>query len=142
MATFVYDADGQRVKGTVGTVTTGYVGNYYEVGSSTRTYYYLGGLRVAMRDGGTLSFLLGDHLGSQAITADGNGQKTAELLYKAWGENRYTNGATPTSYHFTGQREESTIGLYYYGARWYDASLGRFVAVGHHRAEPREIRRA
>ena len=80
-----------------------------------------------MRDGGTLSFLLGDHLGSQAITADGNGAKTAELLYKAWGENRYTNGATPTSYHFTGQREESTIGLYYYGARWYDASLGRFA---------------
>jgi hypothetical protein len=80
MATFVYDADGQRVKGTVGGVTTGYVGNYYEVGSSIRKYYYLGGLRVAMRDGGTLSFLLGDHLGSQAITADSNGGRTGERM--------------------------------------------------------------
>jgi hypothetical protein len=80
MATFVYDADGQRVKATVGGVTTGYVGNYYEIGSSIRKYYYLGGLRVAMRDGRTLSFLLGDHLGSQAITADGNGGRTGERI--------------------------------------------------------------
>ena len=68
-ASVVCDGESQRVKATMGT-TAGHVGNYYEVGSSTRTYYYLGRLRVAMRDGGALSFLLGDHLGSQAITAD------------------------------------------------------------------------
>ncbi len=28
---------------------------------------------------------------------------------------------------YTGQREESSFGLYYYGARWYDPALGRFV---------------
>ncbi len=27
-----------------------------------------------------------------------------------------------------GQREQSEIGLYYYGARWYDSSLGRFTS--------------
>jgi hypothetical protein len=43
-----------------------------------------------------------------------------------WGENRYTDGTTPTTYHFTGQREESGLGagVYFYGARWYDAALG------------------
>ncbi|NLS79687.1 MAG: RHS repeat-associated core domain-containing protein, partial [Chloroflexi bacterium] len=49
------------------------------------------------------------------------------MRYKAYGASRYTYGTTPTTYHFTGQREESTIGLYYYGARWYDPALGRFV---------------
>jgi RHS repeat-associated protein len=32
-----------------------------------------------------------------------------------------------TKYHFTGQREESAIGLYFYNARWYEAALGRFA---------------
>ncbi len=32
-----------------------------------------------------------------------------------------------TPYRFTGQREESKIGLYFHNARWYDPMLGRFV---------------
>jgi RHS repeat-associated protein len=28
---------------------------------------------------------------------------------------------------YTGQRSEAGIGLYFYGARWYDAALGRFI---------------
>jgi RHS repeat-associated protein len=33
-----------------------------------------------------------------------------------------------TTFRFTGQRsEEAGIGLYYYGARWYDSSLGRWA---------------
>ena len=30
-------------------------------------------------------------------------------------------------YKYTGQREEAVIGLYYYGARFYDPELGRFI---------------
>jgi RHS repeat-associated protein len=33
----------------------------------------------------------------------------------------------PTSYKFTGQRLDDSTGLYYYGARYYDAVIGRFV---------------
>lgn len=78
-------------------VTTVYVGDYYEVGASATKYYSLGGVRVAMRVGaGSPSFLLGDHLGSTAITADSSGTLYVELRYKAWGENRYTNGTTLT----------------------------------------------
>jgi RHS repeat-associated protein len=39
---------------------------------------------------------------------------------QAWGE-------TPTDYRFTGQAEHSSIGLYYYNARWYDAYLNRWI---------------
>lgn len=30
-------------------------------------------------------------------------------------------------YKYTGQREVVSIGLYYYGARYYDPSIGRFI---------------
>jgi RHS repeat-associated protein len=53
--------------------------------------------------------------------------KVADIQFKAWGETRSSTGTTPTDYQFTGQRNESGIGLYYYNARWYDASLGRFA---------------
>jgi RHS repeat-associated protein len=96
------------------------------LGDVTRKYYYAGGQRVAMRENNTLYWLLTDHLGSTAKVASGS-TPYGELRYKAWGETRYTWGTTPTTYRFTGQREESTIGLYFYNARWYDRALGRFV---------------
>ena len=68
-----------------------------------------------------------DHLGSTSITANSSGTKVAELRYKAWGETRYTWGTTPTTYRYTGQREQAEIGLYYYGARWYDPYISRFT---------------
>jgi len=60
-------------------------------------YYYHGGKRVAMRVGtSTWYFLLTDHLGSTARTATSSGTLYAELRYRAWGENRYSYGTTPT----------------------------------------------
>ncbi len=40
---------------------------------------------------------------------------------------RYTWGTTPTTYRYTGQRQEAALGLYFYNARWYDPALGRFT---------------
>ena len=130
-ASFVYDGDGARVKSTINGVTTTFIGNTYEkTGSTVTKYYFAGGQRVAMRTGSTLYYLLGDHLGSTAITTSATGTKVAELRYKAWGETRYTSGTTPTKYQFTGQYSNvADFGLMYYGARWYDGSLGRFSSA-------------
>ncbi len=96
--------------------------------SRFKKYYHAGGQRVAMREAETVSFLLSDHLGSTAVTANSSGVRTGELWYKPWGEYRGTAyGTTPTSYRFTGQREDATIGLYFYNSRYYDATLGRFI---------------
>jgi len=55
-----------------------------------------------------------------------NGEFNSRDLYKAWGEQRLSQGNTDTRYLYTGQMREDT-NLYYYGARWYDPSLGRFL---------------
>ena len=49
------------------------------------------------------------------------------LRFKAWGEQRYASGTTPTTYRYTGQREQSQLSIYFYGARWYDPYLNRWI---------------
>jgi len=132
-ASFTYDGDGKRVKSAMttnlGTTTTYFVGAHYESTNGVITkYYYAGAQRIAMRSNGTVFFTLGDHLGSTSLTTFANGNVVSEQRYKAWGEVRYASGNTPTQYQYTGQFSyESQFGLYFYNARWYDGSLGRFT---------------
>lgn len=84
---------------------------------------------IAMRKNGTLSYLLTDHLGSTTAVTNTSGQLVSGQLYKAWGESRYAFGSLPTTYKYTGQREESSFGLYFYNARWYDPVSGRFTSA-------------
>jgi RHS repeat-associated protein len=127
-ASFLYDGDGKRVQATVNGVTTQFVGSQVEWQSSTTDmlrYYYTGGVRVAMRTGDDgLVWLVGDHLGSTSIAVTDASGATERQGYKAWGETRF--GSLPTKYQYTGQRNEPALGMYYYGARWYDSSLARF----------------
>jgi RHS repeat-associated protein len=134
---YTYDGDGRMVKKVattaMGTHTTLYATNAVEItdpgagGQLWKSYYFAGAQRIAVRTNGTISYLLGDHLGSTSLTVSPTGVKVADMQYKAWGETRSSTGDTPTDYQYTGQRNESGIGLYYYNARWYDASLGRFA---------------
>ncbi len=79
-ASYGYDGDGKRITAAVGSDVTVYIGDYYEkTGATAKTYYSLGGARVAMRNGGTLSWLLADHLGSTTINADTSAVRQGEL---------------------------------------------------------------
>jgi RHS repeat-associated protein len=148
-ASFVYDADGNRIKGVInGTpdVTTYYLNQYYErtvSGSSTieKRYYYAGGQRIAMQVKGDpanngLHYLLSDTLGSTTFSVKDSGGTTCETRYAAWGTSRSTfgcgTGGLLTTFRYTGQRQEVSLGgsdgLYYYVARFYDPSIGRFTS--------------
>jgi RHS repeat-associated protein len=50
---------------------------------------------------------------------------------KPWGEQRYPTGAPtlPTRRQFTGQINDSEIGLYFYNARYYSSAIGRFLSA-------------
>ncbi|NOH04076.1 MAG: hypothetical protein HND47_19960 [Chloroflexi bacterium] len=132
-ASFTYDGDGKRAKSVlttnVGSTTTYFVGAYYEMtGSSITKYYFAGSQRIAMRKDGVLYYLLSDHLGSTSIVTDASGIVVSQTKYKAWGEVRYSSGASPTQYTYTGQYSDSYINLLWYNSRHYDPELRRFIS--------------
>jgi RHS repeat-associated protein len=98
----------------------------------TVKYYTLGGRRVAMRrvpedQPEALYYLFSDHLGSTHVTYRASDGFTESIRYYPYGGTR--SGEVPTDRLFTGQRFDDTIGLYDYGARFYDPALGRFISA-------------
>jgi hypothetical protein len=57
--------------------------------ATSKRYSYAGGTRVAMREAGTLYWLLTDHLGSTSKAANSDGSLHSEQMYKPFGEKRY-----------------------------------------------------
>jgi len=74
-------------------------------------------------------WLHGDHLGSTSLTTDGSGNVGARQAYYPFGATRWVTGTLPTDFGFTGQRNQSTIRLYDYHARFYDPYLNRFISA-------------
>ena len=123
VARFVYDGDGNRVLRIGPEGATVYIGDSYEKrGAEVTKYYYAAGQRIAVRVGGALYFLHGDHLGSATLTTDINGNRVGELRYTPYGVTRYEWGSIPTNRRYTGQPWEG-VGLYDYGARYYSPGL-------------------
>jgi len=71
-----------------------------------------------------------DHLGSSNVSYRADGQQTITQRYYPWGTIRPgPNNALPTDYTFTGQKLDESTGLMYYGARYYDPALSRFIGA-------------
>ncbi len=132
-AAFVYDGDGKRVKKTAGGVTTLYVNKYYEkkIGSPDEItlYYYLGNRMVALKKGTNLRYVSQDHLTGTSVTSDTSGNTVGTIKFAPFGATRAATGTLDTDIKFTGQRLDSGVDLYYYGARYYDAGIGRFISA-------------
>ena len=72
-----------------------------------------------------------DYLGGSSVVTDEEGNVAATYEYMPYGElyeeNIYDEDFS-NSYKFTGQEEDTETGLYYYGARYYGAGVGRFMS--------------
>src|SRR3972149_5377238 len=93
---------------------------------------HAGSLRVAVRvqypASSNLYYLMGDHLGSTSVSYESVTHQFVRERYKAWGELRDGGNDLPTNYTYTGQYSyTASFGLMFYGAMWYDSSLGRFA---------------
>ena len=72
---------------------------------------------------GTYYFTV-DQLGSTRELTDEQGAVAEKVEYDSFG-----NGTSSlTRYGYTGREYDEQTGLYYYRARWYDPSLGRFIS--------------
>jgi YD repeat-containing protein len=90
----------------------------------TTVYYPAGG---AVRVDNTLSYVLGDQLGSASLTLSSAGAMTGQTRYYPFGETRVSTGSMPTDHLFTGQRAMADLGIYFYGARFYSPYLNRWI---------------
>ncbi len=139
---FTYDGDGGRVKQSVThgqeVTDTTYIGSLFEIHSSgsqeeTVKHIFAGSQKVcdiktAAGIQTAVDYYHSDHLGSSSIVTDQNGQQISRYEYTPYGSIAVAEGADATPYKFTGKELDST-GLYFYGARYYDPELGRFVTA-------------
>ena len=78
-----------------------------------------------------LYFYHPDHLGSSAYVTDAAGDIYQHLEYFAFGETfiEQASNIQRTPYHFTAKEEDEETGLYYFGARYYDARVSVWASV-------------
>ncbi|MET9787270.1 RHS repeat-associated core domain-containing protein [Streptomyces canus] len=134
---YVYDADGARLIRRTDTETTVYLGTTeltLAKGATTKKatrYYDLGGGNTAIRtDDNKLTFLLGDHHGTNELAVSATDLSIQQRRSTPFGG---TRGSAPTSWPgekgFVGGTQDTTTALTHLGAREYDPSTGRFLSV-------------
>jgi RHS repeat-associated protein len=82
-------------------------------------------MKVTLIRMASAKWLLVDQVSSTSATSAITGAPGDTVKYSAFGEIRA--GEASTDYLYTSQRKEDYIKLYWYGSRWYDDALGRFI---------------
>ena len=68
-----------------------------------------------------------DNVTSTTAVSGHNGGTIQSTTFSAFGSTQSTTGASPNRLKYTGREDDGT-GVYYYRARYYDPSIGRFVS--------------
>ncbi|MHB8756226.1 MAG: RHS repeat protein [Candidatus Acidiferrales bacterium] len=135
--TYVYDANGQRVRKTVRGASTDYVYDLAghaiaEVNASgwQRGEVYAGGRHIATYVNSTTYFDHGDWLGTERVRTAVNGSVCESIASLPFGDGQSTTGscADASTRHFTGKERDPESNLDYFGARYYSSSMGRFLS--------------
>jgi RHS repeat-associated protein len=139
IATYYYDANGQRARTVEGSTTTNFVyqgiDTACQFGSDGKTnkYIYVGGqLQLRTCSVSESYAYISDALGSTRFVLK-NGIKDASnivfsaVTYKPFGAVYTPSGTDRIT--FAGETTDSSTGLVYLSARYYDPSTGRFMAL-------------
>jgi RHS repeat-associated protein len=133
--TMEYDYTGMRVKKN-GAGTTLYPFQGVEIDSTTGVmtkFIRIGTENFASHKGtgDERYYYHNDHLGGVNVITDKTGGRAQLLEYDPWGSvsrNESTITADPT-HRFTGKELDPETGLYYYGGRYYDPEISRFISA-------------
>jgi RHS repeat-associated protein len=114
-----------------------YIGQTYECINDQCTKYIISGIQIiAQISAAGTYYYHSDHLGSSSIITAGNGvagkqagDQIEDIFYYPYGETQTNAGSVNVKYKYTGKELDSDDGLYYYGARYYDPKLARFIST-------------
>jgi RHS repeat-associated protein len=133
VATFEYDPFGRRVEKVVGATTTTYTYDHRNILRETAgasNAYYVHGPSIdeplAKEVSGSATYYHVDALGSVLKVSDAAGDVVHQYRYDAYG--KIESGASQGGYSFTGREWDPEVELYYYRARYYSSTIGRFIS--------------
>ncbi len=151
-ASYLYDAQGRRVRKSVGAAQTHYIydlsGNVIsELDQNSvwkNVYLRLDGKLFAQYTIGSprTQFVHTDHLGSTRLLTGMTQSVVDSLDYLPYGEQ--IAGGSGTTHKFTGKERDSESGLDNFGARYDSSSMGRFMSpdpMGGHQKDPQTMNR-
>ena len=84
--------------------------------------------RISSKTGTSVYYYHLDHLGSLNIASDDGGNRVQAVTYYPFGEVLTNTGTVDLKYKFTGQEYDPDSKLYYFGARYYDPAIARFLS--------------
>jgi RHS repeat-associated protein len=134
---FAYDPFGRRIRKVFGSATTIYTYDGANIteelgGGGNLLAYYTQGAGIdeplsTTEMGGTY-FYHPDGSGSITSVTDGSGQLAASFVYDSFGKLTSSSGTMTNPFQYTAREFDSETGLYYYRARYYDPTTGRFLS--------------
>lgn len=137
VVSFKYDPAGRRIQKNAPSGVTNFLYDGADIvaeysSSGVLTAKYTQGIGndepLAMNRQGTTVFYNSDGLGSVTSLTDVTGALTNSYTYDSFGIQTNTAGAFFNPFRYTGREWDSETGLYYYRARYYDPSRGRFLS--------------
>jgi RHS repeat-associated protein len=113
----------------VGQAALPVVGGEQSVQTSGSVVYVYGKGLIVSKDAGELTFHMQDSLSSNRLAVDRAGQLESKTVFYPYGKSveRGRFSANVQKYTYTGKEDDGL--LFYYGARYYDGRIGRFISV-------------
>ena len=136
LATFSYDGDGMRVVKTSAQGTTVYhydkdgrvISETDNNGNLIADLVYANGKLVAKLLPTIVYFYHTDPAGTPLAMTDPSGSVVWRADYLPFGEENIVSGTLENDFRFVGKENDKETGLYYFGARYMEAMIGRFMS--------------